>query len=209
VVPAAADKATADLVTRLVHASGWTGQKKLDAARKFLVEAKKDPVLDRVHCLLSVAVAALDQDNADEVVACARDALNLLSAKDSLPRDAKNVAWLFLGWARLASEAHLSSQAAAFTAAIKKDYGLQAQAALEAYRAEIKAAKELADDSWSKAVPDKTTLAHAQALELFARFKAGQGGGSALVETIDGLEPERIRPLGYAGVALGAQDKAR
>jgi hypothetical protein len=43
-------------------------------------------------------------------------------------------------------------------------------------------------------------------LELLARHNSRLGKGSAVMDMIQGWQPEALRPLGYAGVTLGVQD---
>ena len=46
-------------------------------------------------------------------------------------------------------------------------------------------------------------------LGFLARHNARLGQGSAVMDMIQGWQPEALRPLGYAGVILGMQDNSK
>jgi hypothetical protein len=188
--------------TRLIHTENWPNNPKLEAARLFF--AKGDgPIGERLECLLTVAVAAKDQGQGSEARACVDDAVLLLpSLKDDTPSP-----WLMIQWADLAGEID-HTQRQALTDRIA-DPGLRSWAQLQQYRRQADESEELGPDSWNQAVSEKTSLAHALALEAFARRQARQGLGSDFLNSIGQLEPEAVRPLGYVGVALGLLDNQK
>jgi hypothetical protein len=190
------------LATELIQTANWSN---LATAREFFVKAD-GPVPQRLECLLTVAVAALDQGHDDEARTCVDAAIGLLR---TLPKEEPPSAWLLLQWAELASGTDQAVPQQAFTEAMTNDLALRGRAQLEQYRRQIKNTEDAAEDSWSKAVPDTNLLAHALALQVLARHRAKQGAGSELLTTIANLEPENVRPLGYIGVALGVQDRTK
>lgn len=191
-----------DLVTQLIHQENWARQHQLSAARHFFVNAEGH-VRERLECLLTLAAAAFDQDQAPEADTCFEEALRLLP---TLPKEEPGVSWLLWGWARLSARAGKVGSTKLFTDAIRNP-ALRAWVHLEQYRLQAAKAEHLADRSWSQAVPDKTALAHGLAFEVFTRFKAKQGAGSELLDAVSQAEPENVRPLGYVGLALGVQDR--
>jgi hypothetical protein len=113
-----------------------------------------------------------------------------------------------LQWAELASQTGQAGPQQSFTDAITEP-ALRGRAQLARYQEQIKGSEDLSDESWSQAVPENSTIAHALALQAFARHKANQGSGSEILTTIDQKQPENVRPLGYVGVALGVADRGK
>jgi hypothetical protein len=111
-------------------------------------------------------------------------------------------------WARLAVQTGQTNLADKLRGRIS-DAGLRAWVNLEKYRLQVSKAEELPADSWSKAVPDKGTLAQGLALQAYARFRAAHGDGKEVLQDLEAVEPEKIRPLGYVGVALGVQERRK
>jgi hypothetical protein len=129
---------------------------------------------------------------------------------DGAGRGASLSPWLLLAWARLAVQLDQGELAAKIQQAIA-DIGLRAWVDLEKYRrmAYRQAAQdqELAADSWSQAVSAQGTLAQGLAFQVYTRFQAGRGDAKAAFSAVADAEPEKLRPLGYVGVALGAVDR--
>jgi hypothetical protein len=86
---------------------------------------------------------------------------------------------------------------------------LAARVELEKYRAELQDNAEPAADSWSGAVTRKGTLSYGRALEEYARQQARHGAASETMEMVEALDPEKVRPFGFVGIALGVLDRNR
>jgi tetratricopeptide (TPR) repeat protein len=211
-IPAAPKpKEKTDLATRFVHSPGQGNAPRpsLADARKFFLAAR-DPLPDRLDCLLTVAVVAAAQDQHDEAVACVREAVKMLPG---VPKDRPLSAWQVMPWARLAAKLNLANEAQTLAKLLEqgpsKEPALAARVQLEKYLRELKDNSNPAADSWRQAVPNKATLSHARALQEYARHRARNGTGAEMLDTITSIEPESIRPVGYAGVAVGAQERSR
>jgi hypothetical protein len=203
--PKSDEKETRDLASELFHKNQ---KPDLNAACKFFAEAQKAPVPDRLQCLLTVAVVAADQNQNDVARTCLQEAAKLVPAavKDS-PKDDKSLVWVLLPLGRLAVQLHQPTEP--FAQPLTREQALAGRLRLEQYRRDLEGGSDPGPESWSQAVPDKAVLSHALALEIYARRQARTGGGSAALATVEGVEQEKVRPLGLVGAALGAQDKGR
>jgi hypothetical protein len=204
IVPQPQAKGQADPVTSLIH-SAWLKDPRAKAARQRFVEAKQVSVVDRLQCLLSVAEFAFDRNQTDEARAGVTDAVNLIkNERGSLPPA------LLLQWAMLAVQTGQAADAKFLGESIT-DPALRGRYLLEKYRAELKNGDEPSEDGWQKAVPEKTVLAHALALEAFAREQSRRDRGTAaeVLSKVEELEPETLRPFGLVGIALGVEEGNR
>jgi hypothetical protein len=176
----------------------------LKDARKFFTEAQESLVPDRLQCLLTVAVVAHEQDQAKVACGCLQDAAALVrTVKEKTPLSP----WVLLPLGRLAVVMNQTAEAQTFAQALSQP--ALGRFHLEQYRLQLQEGADPGAESWSRAVPNKDSLAQALALELYARHKARQGSGTAVLDSIQGVEPEKARPLGYVGVLLGIRDKSR
>src|SRR5207302_8658117 len=69
---------------------------------------------------------------------------------------------------------------------------------------------EVGEAQW-QGVGDKTTkaaLPRGRAVEAWARHNTRHGGRGDVLTFLEGLEPEKLRAFGYAGVALGVDRKS-
>jgi hypothetical protein len=197
----------ADLATLLLYKQGWLRHKNLRSAVNFVTGEQTVSAEDRLECLLSLGVYAADQGAGEDARACVTSAAGLI---DGAGRDASLSPWLLLAWARLAVQLDQGEVAAKMQQAIR-DLGLRAWVDLEKYRRQAyrQAAQEqeLAADSWSQAVPAQGTLAQGLAFQVYTRFQAGRGDAKDAFAAVADAQPEKLRPLGYVGVALGAVDR--
>jgi tetratricopeptide (TPR) repeat protein len=205
ILPAPKAPAIADLATRLVHDAGWKKQPDLTYARGFFLKADKDPVADRLQCLLSVAATAFDRDNTDEARICVSKATELIVANG---KETASAPWLVLEWGLLALQTEQDGEFQKLVRALREP-ALRGRLELAKYRLQAQESKELSEESWRQAVPDKSVLAHGLALQAYARNRARNGSGSEVLAAIDSVEPERIRPLGFAGVAMGLEKRGK
>src|SRR5262249_12263722 len=115
--------------------------------------------------------------------------------------------WEQFHLARLAAGAGLEDRARQLADALP-DQSLRGRVYLEILRAQLGAKKGQGEPAWDKSAPENT-VAQAIAVFLVARHKAQYGSSSATLSEVDTLEPEKLRPFGYLGVALGMQDGKR
>jgi hypothetical protein len=197
-------KTKPDLVTQLIHEEGWPREHQTGAARAFFAKGEGQ-ARERLECLLTVAAVASDDGQAAETAACIEEALRLLP---KLSKEEPAPSWMLLGFAKLAIQAGRDGPAKGFTDALREP-NLKAWVQLERFRLDAASAQILAEGSWNEAVPDKKSLARGLAYAVYARFKARQGGGSEMLDSVDKAEPADLRSLGYVGVALGMQDRGK
>lgn len=108
--------------------------------------------------------------------------------------------WLVLRLCQLGARDLLFDRAEQAAASIT-NVGLRGQAQLAILRGRLAASSEKAGDELPKTLPEKSA-ARAPAWLTFARHNAREGGALKAVDTWD----EPLRPLGWAGIALGLQD---
>jgi hypothetical protein len=150
-------------------------------------------------------VVASAREQTDEAGNCLKEAVKLMQ---KAPKDKRLSPWQIMPWARLAMQLNQPADAQVL-ANLLKEPALAARVQLEKYLRERNPDDEPAADSWKQAVPNVATLSHARALEGYARAKSRRGGGADMLQALESVEPEKIRPLGYMGVALGAQERGR
>jgi hypothetical protein len=201
-----------ELAGRVIRDPRWKEKRDTATARVVILAATKDSALNRLQCLLSVALAALDQGQRDEAGTCVREAIRLLpDVKKEIAAAKQETAaasWLMLEWALLTRELEQGNDGQVFTALIMEP-ALRGRLELEKYRLQARDTKDLSDDSWSQAVPDTKVLAHGLAFQAYARNKARNGAGSEMLNKIADAQPEWIQPLAYAGVAVGLQERGK
>lgn len=162
--------------------------------------------VDKQHQLqayLAIAAVAAEQKPAEGAASLTK-AIELVDGKTTKP-------WHLVQIIRLAG--HPSGKTVALMDAVTKMLedprippDLKPRLEAELIRA-VLAGSSKADLDRLKSEAAKKTAAHPQALELLARHGACCGAASAVQKSIATWDPEALRPIGYAGVALGLQDK--
>ncbi len=151
----------------------------------------------RVQALADLAEIAADADQKDEAKAMVEDAAKQVEAEKG-----KDMS----GWAiwRLAELAGAlgSGETGQILARNIADPALRQQALVD-----LLPATTLPDqlETALGAAVDKNSLAYALALSKACQRQASQGDAAALQKAIGGWEPEKLRPFGYLGLALGLQ----
>ncbi len=159
---------------------------------------------DRLPALVAVAAVALDNNQADAARSDLQEALK--SVNDPGARAVSP--WLRLRLVRLSLQAGLEADRVKAMADTIDDKALRGRAHFEVLRSKLAATKNQSDDSILSAL-GKDTLSYGLAMEALARHNTRTGDGSAVLKAVDGWEPEKLRPFGYVGVALGQQDSSR
>jgi hypothetical protein len=156
---------------------------------------------DRLAVLITLASVAVEND-AESARPDVEKALNLVEG----PLKGKPVSpWLLWRLVRIGARAGLEERAQVLARQIQ-DPSFRGWAQLEMLRGHLAGTKERADEAWVQQV-DKDSFAQGVAQEAVARHNTRYGGGSAVQKSIDSLEPEKLRPFGYVGLALGLQDR--
>ncbi|MCE9533333.1 MAG: hypothetical protein K8T89_19735, partial [Planctomycetes bacterium] len=189
---------------RLAYAEGFALQGKFADALK-VADLQGANSNDRLEALALIAAAALAMNKLD-------DAGPLL---ESIPGIIKNEmkgpppsAWLLARIAELATIAKKTELAATMLESIKDDE-VRAWAKLDMIRVKLAAqTKQKADDSLLDALaePKNAPLAAGLARAEIARHQAALGD-SAYQRSVEIMAKGMIRPFGYAGTALGTQDR--
>jgi len=169
---------------------------------------KSQPGRDQARFLAQICALGMEQDPAptadlDSLVALVNGPL-----KNQLPElspSAKaQVSWHLWRVVRLAARGGHEEQAKQLALAIP-DPAVKGRAQLEILRARMERGNTTIDEAVLNEVEPKSP-AHRAARQEFARYKAKHDGWTA--KNIDQWEAD-WRPFGYAGVALGIQDKSR
>jgi ribosomal protein S27E len=196
--PAAAEKVR-DLLILLGNVKGLAVQGNFEQARARLapIEAPED----RLPLLIALVATAADNGQATAVRPDLESALNLtesnLKAQSVSP-------WQLLRLARAGVKAGLTERVQAVTRLVP-DAATRGRMQLEVLRGRLADSKQRTDEAGMKIV-DANTPAHAEALEMLARHDAGLGSATEVQKGIEGWE-DKLKPLGYLGVALGLQDR--
>jgi hypothetical protein len=152
----------------------------------------------RVLALTGLGEIAFDAGQKDEAKGIAEEAAKLVEAEKG-----KDVSgWTLWRLAVLANSAGAGESGQA-VARVIADTALRQQALLSLLPPN--AAPEQLETSLGTAA-DKNSVAYAQALSGACRQQAARGDASALQKTIPTWEPEKLRPFGYLGLALGLQE---
>jgi hypothetical protein len=185
-----------DLATRLGYAEGKARLGDFHGATK-LVQEEGRP-LDRLQAALGVAAVGLQIRNTPAARANLEVAIGLL---DGELKNAQVPALLLWQTARLAARLGTLDQVKSVVARI--------QDAECAARAELEILFSRFDDGTpadADLVSNRKTLAYAQALEQFARFRTRQGD-SKVIELMTNDYEEGLRAFLWAGIALGEKDR--
>jgi hypothetical protein len=180
---------------RYGYSEGWAQIGKLKEARDKAVSPAAPDI--KLRALAGVVAARIDEALGD-AVADLDVAAKIAESEMKTRKDADPAVLLRL--AELAAKAGKPDLIGAFAAA-SPDPGMQSLIKLVAFQAKLDAApKEKADDAEIKDIGDPKSFAYALAYERLARHNAANDRNFAKsVKQWD----ERVRPLGYAGVALG------
>lgn len=186
--------------SRLGYAEGRALQGRWDDARSIANDLPGGTPSDRVEALLAIAVVALETGNSEK-------ASNIVESLPALLKAAPMPPWLLARGAELAARAGKPEITRAFIDAIKDD-AIRSWAKLDVLRVKLGSQpKEKADESLLETVsdPEQATVAQALMLAEIARHNAAAGENS-YTKTVETL-PSALRPFGYAGTALGGQDR--
>jgi hypothetical protein len=201
--PSKAERPSPETLEGYVEGLARKGQ--LTEAQALLSKAENAP-LPRLRATIALAAGAVESDRSfaarfiqESAPQAAADAAQLANRKEY-------AAWLLMRLVRLGVQAGVGKGALQplLDAAGDLDPALRGRMQLEVLRGQLRNSKDKADDELAREV-DKETLAHALALESLARHNARHATMS--LKTIDGWNPESLRPFGYIGVALGLADR--
>jgi hypothetical protein len=187
-----------DPAVRIGYAEGLARQGHQEAARKYA--SLPGLPQGRVQALIAVAGVALENGQTEAARQDLEAAANLIDAE---LRGRALSPWVFLRLNRLAVQANLGERVQPLSGSIP-DPALRGRAQLEILRGRLRSCRTQAEEAWAQAV-EKESPAHALALEAIARHNA-RHAGAGVQKSVDGWEPDRVRPFGYIGVALGLQD---
>jgi DNA-directed RNA polymerase subunit RPC12/RpoP len=195
---------------RLAYAEGRALQGRVADALA-IAEAPGDPT-DRAEALVLVAAAAADGGKAEEA-GPVLDAVAALykpgsKAGDEPVKAPPQASWVMVRAVEAAAKVNKTDAAQTILEAIK-DEGVRSWARLEILRARLAAQpKQKADETWVETVSDPTraTLAAAIARAEVARHNAA-AGESSYTRTVEAMGKGVLRAFGYAGTALGNQDR--
>ncbi len=186
-----------DLAVRVGYAEGFARKGELDTARNYA--GRRGVPQGRLQAFLALGAVALENNQTDaarqDLETAARIAEEELRGRGISP-------WVLLRLVRLGGQASPSDRWLRLAGLIP-DPALRGRAQLAVLQTRLQSTKGQAEEAWAQSV-EKDTPAHALALEALARHNA-PSGGAALLKTIDAWQPERLRPFGYIGVALGLQ----
>jgi hypothetical protein len=197
--PSAAAEKERDRLILLGNMEGLALQRNFDQARARLtaVEAPED----RLPLLIGLASAAEENDQAAAVRPELENALSLVEGE----RKGNPVSpWQLVRLARAGVKAGLADRVQT-VARLVPDAAARGRMQLEVLRSRLADSKQRADDAWMQIV-DAHTPAHPEALQMLARHNAHHGAAAEMQKAIEEWD-DKLKPLGYLGVALGLQDR--
>jgi len=186
-----------------VEAQALQGQ--LEGLRTWV---KTLPGPDQLRYAALIATAALQKQapeaaDLEAVAALLEGPLKDQPLSEPQPTGKPDPSWLLWRLVRVAAQAGHDAAARKVADAIP-DPALRGRAQLEVLRAQLAKTTSRVDEARAAEVsPDLP--AHGLAREAIARHNA-RAGGMALA-TVDAWTPDFVKPFGYAGIALGIQDK--
>jgi hypothetical protein len=203
-VPPPAKGATRD--SRLAYAEGQALRG--DLAGGWKIAALPGPAVDQMDALVLVAAVAVETGKMDE----AGPMLDALAAMtQATTKDTQQSSWQMHRIVELCGRANKFDKAQLVLDSIK-DPSVRAWAKLELLRIKLASqAKQKADEQFVDPLadpPESTQLAAAIARADVARHNAVAGENS-YARQVEGWPKGTIRPFGYAGTALGKQDRAQ
>ena len=201
-VPAATGALSRD--ARLAYAEGYALQGKIAEGRA-IAESPGGTIFDRFDALLRVAAVAVETGKNDKAGPIIDYLVPLLNSE--LKAKPPN-AWVTLRLVELA--ARLNKMEAVQTALDSmKDESVKSWARLEVLRIKLASQpKARADETWVESIdrPETAALPAALARMEVSRHNAA-AGETNYTRSIEAFPKGTIRPFGYAGTALGAQDR--
>jgi hypothetical protein len=182
---------------RVGYALGWARIGKNAEAHEL---ARAGAAETRFHALVEIAEAEADTDP-KSATADVTEARNLLTGE----LKARYVSpWLLLRFLRLALRTGAINAPEQLPDLLKQaDIFRQAQLEIAIYRLDNSTSSDM--EALAKAAKESPPFG--PALEALARLNARTGDGAAVMKEADGWTPETLRAFGYAGVALGLQDR--
>jgi len=207
--PVPNDPKAVDPIARVGYAVGWARQGKWEEARRLAL--REGPPQERFQACLAVADVAfglgpVSEDRIKEGRPCLDAAFGLVQDGKFVGTKTKLSPWDLYQLARLLTRAGMSEQAGQLTKTLPEN--LVGRTQLEVLRIRLESKKGQSDAEWDKSAAEGMA-ARALVVLAVARHKARYGSGSAVFEEAEALEPERVRPFGYLGVALGMRDGRR
>lgn len=188
IAPVPGKKGALNPVARIGYAEGLARQGNLDGARELARRDGKPEELLRA----GAALAAATRELAD-FEACAKHIE--VEFKDRAPPP-----WLLLRLVEAALDAgHLDL--AEKLANANKDAGLKSWSHYEIVRKKLQTSKS-ADFAWTEAAGDPDRLGRAMAIAAVARQKARSGSRGSVFKEINKWPDEKLKPFGFAGIAL-------
>jgi hypothetical protein len=185
-----------ELAAGYAEGLGYKGER--DRARAAV--RTTDPA-GRIEALVGLAAASLSQNQVEGARGDLEEALNILEKEQRVS------AFVLLRLVQLRVRAGMSDRLKPAAAAIS-DKDVRGRAQLEIVRGRLAATSEVGDEAVLQDL-DKNSPSYALALEALARHNARVDGPRAARAQVDGWQPEKNRPFGYVGVALGARDARR
>jgi hypothetical protein len=202
-VPAPGKGATRD--SRLAYAEGTALRGNLAGA--WQIAAMAGPQIDQLDAMVLVASVAVESGKMDE----AAPYLDAIAALGQGGKDTAQSAWQMHRIVELCARANKLDKAQVVLDAIK-DPSVKAWARLEMLRIKLaKQTQEKADEQFVEGLAepaDASLLAAVIARAEVARHNA-VAGESNYTRQIENWPKGSIRPFGYAGTALGRQDRAQ
>jgi hypothetical protein len=180
------------------YVEGWARRGDIAMARKRANEARFP--LDRFQALMAVAGVELDNGQTDDA---RKDLETCLQLADGELKEKVSSPWILFRLVRLSAQAGLGDKAIP-VAKLISDVGLRGRAQLEILRHRLAESSTPADEALLQIV-DKSTPAHALALEAIARHNTRTSGYTSAQKLVENWDPPEERPLGDIGVALGSQ----
>jgi hypothetical protein len=199
----AKDPKDIDRSTVLAYAEGRALQGRWDDA--LAVAHLAAGTTDRVDALIRIAAAAMELGKADVAGGCIEEIVPLVNTQ---PKGTSLPPWLLARGAELAARAGKMAAVQPILDAINDD-SVRSWAKLDVLRVKLAGQrKQKADESWLEAIaqPEQATLAQALAQAEVARHNLA-AGESSYTRSVEALPKGIIRPFGYAGIALGIQDR--
>ena len=198
------DRALFNFTRGNVEAQALQGQ--LDGLRTWV---KTLPGLDQLRYAALVATAALEKTppeaaDLEAVAALLEGPLKGQPLTEQQPTGKPDPSWLLWRLVRVAAKAGQEATAKKVADAIP-DPALRGRAQLELLRAKLVKTSGRVDEALAGEVSPELP-AHGLAREAVARHNARAGGMS--LKTVEAWTPDFVKPFGYAGIALGIQDKA-
>jgi hypothetical protein len=194
---------------RLAYCEGLALQGKIGEARALAERPTPRPEdgFESIEALILVAAVAVETGKSGEAVAIIDAVAKSLKSEF---KDAPQSGWLLVRAVEVAAKAGKMDAVQALLDSIKNP-AVNSWARLGVLRLKLAdQAKQRADETWVEAITDPSTVSVAAALARaeVARHNAAAGDNS-YTKLVEGMTKGTIRPFGYAGTALGQQDRTQ